>query len=114
MFFTSAARWSRPLITALITATFCSVVAPRPDGAADADAVHRPSDRLDLAGNDGECRLALDHALGKVDNIKLVVTTIQNDDGIGSGSDSYIQYSGDGTYQDGWPARGRWVSFEDM
>lgn len=101
-------------ITALITATLCSVVASRPDGSEGTSAVHRPPGRLDPADSDGGCRLVLNHTLGKVDNIKLVVTTIHNEDGVGSGSDSYIQYNGDGTYQHGWPARGRWVSFVDM
>lgn len=35
-------------------------------------------------------------------------------DGIGPGDDSYILYLGDGSVEDGWPAKEDWVSFEDM
>ena len=103
----------RPLTNALIAAALYSVVAS-PHDSDGASAAHRPTGGLDFAGNNGDCRLSLDHSLGEVENIKLVVNTIQNNDGVGSGSDSYTQYNGDGTYRDGWPARGRWVSFVDM
>lgn len=42
------------------------------------------------------------------------VTTINNQDGIGAGTDTYITYSGDGSLQAGWPTLQQWVSFEDM
>lgn len=42
------------------------------------------------------------------------VTTINNQDGIGAGSDSYTMYWGDGSLQAGWPTKEQWVSFEDM
>ncbi|CEJ90125.1 hypothetical protein VHEMI05929 [[Torrubiella] hemipterigena] len=42
------------------------------------------------------------------------VGTINNQDGIGSGTDSYKYYSGDGTTGQGWPGKDKWVSFENM
>ena len=42
------------------------------------------------------------------------VYTINNQDGIGSGSRSYKYYSGSGTPAAGWPAQNQWVSFENM
>lgn len=42
------------------------------------------------------------------------IYTINNQDGIGAGSNSYNWYSGDGTPGAGWPAQNQWVSFEDM
>ncbi|PQE08386.1 glycoside hydrolase protein [Rutstroemia sp. NJR-2017a WRK4] len=42
------------------------------------------------------------------------VTTINNQDGIGAGSDSYTMYWGDGSDTAGWPHKEDWVSFEDM
>ena len=35
-------------------------------------------------------------------------------DGVGSGSDSYTMYWGDGSTGAGWPEKSRWVSFENM
>ena len=35
-------------------------------------------------------------------------------DGIGSGEDRYTMYYGTGSTSDGWPAKDRWVSFENM
>ncbi|MCJ1376252.1 hypothetical protein MMC20_007494 [Loxospora ochrophaea] len=51
---------------------------------------------------------------GVVSNPAIAVTSINNDDGIGAGTDSYTQYNGDGTTADGWPAKTSWVSFDDM
>lgn len=113
MFFNQVTLWPRPLTTALIAATLWSVAA-RPHDSEASSAVLRPCGRLDVADRDRDCRRSLDRTLGKVDNSRLVVNTIENEDGVGSGSDSYIQYNGDGSYQDGWPARGRWASFVDM
>lgn len=43
------------------------------------------------------------------------VTSINNNDGIGAGSDTYVEtYEGDGSTSDGWPAKSEWVSFVDM
>ncbi|KAL1617668.1 hypothetical protein SLS54_007672 [Diplodia seriata] len=42
------------------------------------------------------------------------VNSINNKDGIGAGSDSYIFYRGDGSTGAGWPSKAKWVSFEDM
>ena len=42
------------------------------------------------------------------------VSSINNQDGIGAGSDTYKTYSGDGSLQAGWPTKAQWVSFEDM
>jgi hypothetical protein len=42
------------------------------------------------------------------------VTSINNQDGIGAGSDYYNFYSGDGSQQAGWPTKAQWVSFENM
>lgn len=42
------------------------------------------------------------------------VTTINDNDGIGAGSDSYTMYWGDGSLGAGWPTKEQWVSFEDM
>ena len=107
MFCNRAALWSRPLTNALIAAALYSVVA-------SPSAPHRPLRALDFADNDEECRLSLDLTPGKVVSIMLAVKAIHNEDGLGSGSDSYTQYSGDGTFRDGWPARSHWVSFVDM
>ena len=51
---------------------------------------------------------------GTVSNGNVAVTTINDNDGIGAGSDTYTQYNGDGTTGDGWPAKTQWVSFVDM
>ena len=42
------------------------------------------------------------------------VWTIDDEDGIGAGSDSYTMYWGDGSADDGWPTRSQWVSFTEM
>lgn len=42
------------------------------------------------------------------------VPTINNNDGIGAGSNKYKYYSGDGSTGAGWPAKSQWVSFVDM
>jgi len=42
------------------------------------------------------------------------VWTINDEDGIGAGSDSYTMYSGDGSAGAGWPTRSQWVSFTEM
>lgn len=42
------------------------------------------------------------------------VTSINNNDGIGAGSNSYTNYGGDGSAGAGWPSISDWVSFEDM
>ncbi|RAO67263.1 uncharacterized protein BHQ10_003275 [Talaromyces amestolkiae] len=44
----------------------------------------------------------------------LAVTTINDEDGIGAGVDSYTFYQGDGTTADGWPSTDDWVSFSEM
>ena len=51
---------------------------------------------------------------GQVSNGNVAVTSINNNDGIGAGSDTYKQYNGDGTTGAGWPAKSKWVSFVDM
>jgi len=42
------------------------------------------------------------------------VTSINNQDGIGAGTDQYTLYLGDGSQGAGWPTKESWVSFEDM
>ena len=42
------------------------------------------------------------------------VWTINDEDGIGAGSDSYTMYWGDGGSGAGWPTRANWVSFTEM
>ena len=42
------------------------------------------------------------------------VGSINNNDGIGAGSDTYRTYSGDGSQGAGWPTKASWVSFVDM
>ena len=42
------------------------------------------------------------------------VTSINDSDGIGAGSDTYNFFQGDGSTNDGWPATTSWVSFADM
>ena len=49
---------------------------------------------------------------GKVNNSAVAVTTIGNEEGVHE--DYYIEYKGDGTTTDGWPAKTSWVSFADM
>ena len=44
----------------------------------------------------------------------LAVTTINDNDGIGSGSDTYKMYKGDGSSGAGWPELSAWVSFGQM
>ena len=113
MFLFSAQLWWESLTAGLIAAALYSVVAS-PHSSEGSSAVAEPSGRPYFADNGGKCHLSTGHTLGKVENVKLVVGTIKNEDGIGSGSDSYTQYIGDGTYKDGWPSRGVWVSFVDM
>ena len=50
----------------------------------------------------------------KVQNGALQVKSINNNDGIGAGSDKYVFYKGDGTIGAGWPSKSKWVSFVDM
>ena len=38
----------------------------------------------------------------------LAVTTINDEDGIGAGTDSYTFYQGDGTTAAGWPSTDDW------
>ncbi|KAH8601169.1 hypothetical protein B0O99DRAFT_608181 [Bisporella sp. PMI_857] len=42
------------------------------------------------------------------------VSSINNNDGIGAGSDRYVMYRGDGSLEAGWPTKDQWVSFEQM
>ncbi|KAL3428245.1 hypothetical protein PVAG01_01754 [Phlyctema vagabunda] len=42
------------------------------------------------------------------------VSSINNQDGIGAGTDHYTMYYGDGSAGAGWPYKENWVSFEDM
>ena len=42
------------------------------------------------------------------------VTSVNDSDGIGAGTDTYNFYQGDGSTNDGWPATISWVSFADM
>ena len=51
---------------------------------------------------------------GWVENGNVAVWTINDEDGIGGGSDSYTMYWGDGSAGDGWPTRSNWVSFTEM
>lgn len=51
----------------------------------------------------------------KVNNPSLATYNQANTkDGNGSGSDSYTYYKGDGSTNQGWPDKSRWVSFENM
>ena len=47
-------------------------------------------------------------------NPPAAVGSINNDDGIGAGSNTYTFYQGDGTPSSGWPSQSQWVSFVDM
>lgn len=49
-----------------------------------------------------------------VANSPAAVYSINNNDGIGAGSNNYVYYSGDGSTGAGWPAMSDWVSFDDM
>ena len=51
---------------------------------------------------------------GIVTNPNLAVSDINNNDGIGPGTDNYRLYTGDGTTGAGWPDKGNWVSYVDM
>jgi hypothetical protein len=42
------------------------------------------------------------------------VWNINDEDGIGAGSDQYTMYWGDGSAGAGWPTRDQWVSFTEM
>ena len=44
----------------------------------------------------------------------VVVSSINDHDGKGAGSDAYKLYEGDGSTSAGWPASTDWVSFNDM
>ncbi|KAI9838132.1 MAG: hypothetical protein M1819_006288 [Sarea resinae] len=48
---------------------------------------------------------------GQVDISALEVSSIDNDDGVGAGTDSYTFWSGNGST---WPDKSQWVSFDDM
>ncbi|OAQ64366.1 glycoside hydrolase [Pochonia chlamydosporia 170] len=51
----------------------------------------------------------------RVNNGNLANYDINNiNDGVGNGQDSYTMYWGDGSTGAGWPAKSRWVSFENM
>ena len=41
----------------------------------------------------------------------VAVTTINDEDGIGIGVDSYTFYRGDGTIEDGWPSTDDWLVY---
>ncbi|CZS99762.1 uncharacterized protein RAG0_08082 [Rhynchosporium agropyri] len=53
-------------------------------------------------------------AAGTTVNGAEAVWNINNEDGIGEGSDTYRQYWGDGGPEAGWPAKSQWVSFRAM
>lgn len=53
-----------------------------------------------------------DPAEGKVTVPGIAVPTVNNQDGILI--DYYTQYNGNGSTEDGWPAKDRWISFMDM
>jgi hypothetical protein len=53
-------------------------------------------------------------ATGEVVTIPVAVSAVVNNDGIGAGTDKYVQYSGDGSTGDGWPDISQWASFTDM
>ena len=42
------------------------------------------------------------------------VWSINDEDGIGAGTDQYYMYWGDGSAGAGWPTRSQWVSFTEM
>jgi hypothetical protein len=42
------------------------------------------------------------------------VWSINDEDGIGAGTDQYNMYWGDGSAGAGWPTRSQWVSFTEM
>ncbi|KAL1965838.1 hypothetical protein VTN77DRAFT_5159 [Rasamsonia byssochlamydoides] len=44
----------------------------------------------------------------------VAVKTINDNDGVGAGKDTYTQYNGDGSTAAGWPSQSEWVSFDDM
>ena len=65
-------------------------------------------------GNSQSKDTSYEHVLatgGQVSNPAVAVTEINNDDGIGAGSDSYKLYCGDGA---SFPPFSSWVSFENM
>nr|POE48309.1 hypothetical protein CFP56_75859 [Quercus suber] len=47
-------------------------------------------------------------------NAPAAVTVINDNDGIGGGSNTLNPYSGDGSAAAGWPSLSDWVSFGDM
>ena len=48
---------------------------------------------------------------GVVSNPAVAVSSINDNDGVGAGTDSYTQYCGDGS---AFPPKSAWVSFVDM
>jgi hypothetical protein len=51
---------------------------------------------------------------GQVQIAADAVWSINDEDGIGAGSDVYNMYWGDGSAGAGWPTRSQWVSFTEM
>jgi hypothetical protein len=51
---------------------------------------------------------------GWVENGNVAVWNINDEDGVGAGNDQYTMYWGDGSVDQGWPARDQWVSFTEM
>lgn len=49
---------------------------------------------------------------GKVTDSGIAVPSVNNQDGILI--DHYTQYNGDGSTDDGWPPKEKWISFTDM
>ncbi|PYH97276.1 hypothetical protein BO71DRAFT_448025 [Aspergillus ellipticus CBS 707.79] len=49
-----------------------------------------------------------------VTNSAVAVKTINDSTGKSSGTDSYTMYTGDGSTQDGWPAKSDWLSFDEL
>jgi len=47
-------------------------------------------------------------------NGPLAVSQINDNDGKGSGSDTYKMYNGDGSTGAGWPAQSDWISYDKM
>lgn len=70
----------------------------------------------DSKKQDSRVSRALKRATGeRVSNGNVANYNVNNiNDGVGSGSDSYTMYWGDGSTGAGWPAKSRWVSFENM
>lgn len=49
-----------------------------------------------------------------MENGNVAVWNINDEDGVGAGNDQYTMYWGDGSVDQGWPARDQWVSFTEM